>query len=206
VNSHLVSVEVCVERCTDERVQLDGLALYEYRLKRLDSESVQCRGTVEQNRVILDDVIKNVPYFRLRSFYHDSCLLCILSELSVSELPHDERLEELERHSLRKSALVELQVRSYYDYGTSGEVDSLSEQVLTESSLLTLEHVGQGFELTSAGSLNGSASSAVVDERVYGFLKHSLLITDDDVRSTELTELFKSVVSVDDSSVQIVEV
>ena len=167
---------------------------------------MQCRGTVEQNRVILDDVIKNVPYFRLRSLYHDSCLLCVLSELSVSKLLHDERLEELKCHCLRKSALVELQIRSYYDYGTSGEVDSLSEQVLTESSLLTLEHVGQGFELAPACSLNGSASSAVVDERIYGFLEHPLLVTDDDVRSSELTELFKSVVSVDDSSVQIVEV
>ena len=206
MNGHLVSVEVSVERSTYERVQLDSLALDEYRLERLDSQSVQCRGTVEQNRVILDDVIKNVPYFRLSSFYHDSCLLCILGELSVSELLHDERLEELERHCLRKSALIELQIRTYYDYGTSREVNSLTEQVLTESSLLTLEHVGQGFELSSARSLNGSASSAVVDERVYGFLEHSLLVTDDDVRSSELTELFKSVVSVDDSSVQIVEV
>ena len=122
-------------------MQLDSFTLYEHWLKCLDTESVQCRRTVEEHWVILDDVVEYIPYFRIGSFYHDPSLLCILSEFTICELSHDEWLEEFESHCLRKSALVELEVWSYYDYGTSGEVYSLTEEVLTESSLLTLEHV-----------------------------------------------------------------
>jgi hypothetical protein len=41
VHGHLVAVEVRVERGTDERVELDGLALDELRFERLDAETVQ---------------------------------------------------------------------------------------------------------------------------------------------------------------------
>ena len=38
VDGHLVTVEVSVERRTDERMQLNGLALNEHRLKCLDAQ------------------------------------------------------------------------------------------------------------------------------------------------------------------------
>ena len=43
---HLVSIEVCVERGTYQRMQLDRLTLYQDRLEGLDTQSVQGRGTV----------------------------------------------------------------------------------------------------------------------------------------------------------------
>ena len=49
-----------------------------------------------------------------------------------------ERLEQLESHLLRETALIHLQLRTNDDNGTSGVVDALTEQVLTETSLLTL--------------------------------------------------------------------
>ena len=47
VHRHLVAVEVGVEGRADQRVQLDGLALDQHRLERLDAETVQRRGAVE---------------------------------------------------------------------------------------------------------------------------------------------------------------
>ena len=44
VHGHLVTVEVGVERLADERVDLDGLAVDEYRLEGLDTETVQASG------------------------------------------------------------------------------------------------------------------------------------------------------------------
>ena len=41
MNRHLVTVEVGVEGRADQRVQLDGLALDQHRLERLDAETVQ---------------------------------------------------------------------------------------------------------------------------------------------------------------------
>ena len=46
VNGHLVSVEVRVVRGADERVELERTALYEDRLKRLNTESMQRRCAV----------------------------------------------------------------------------------------------------------------------------------------------------------------
>ena len=46
MDCHLVAVEVCVKGCTYQRMQLDGLALYQDRLKCLNTQSVQCRSTV----------------------------------------------------------------------------------------------------------------------------------------------------------------
>ncbi len=47
VDGHLVTVEVGVERGADQRVQLDGLALDQHRLERLDAQPVQGRRAVE---------------------------------------------------------------------------------------------------------------------------------------------------------------
>ncbi len=61
VHSHLVAVEVSVESGADERVNLDGLAFDEHRLKRLDAEAVERRCAVQQDGVILDDLFEDVP-------------------------------------------------------------------------------------------------------------------------------------------------
>ena len=48
VDGHLVAVEVGVEALADERVDLDGVALDEDRLERLDAHAVQRRGAVQE--------------------------------------------------------------------------------------------------------------------------------------------------------------
>ena len=122
-------------------MKLDSLALYQHRLESLDSQSVKRRRTVEHYRMLFDDAFQYVPDFRSYFFHHSLGALDVVSIALLNQLFHYERLEQLESHFLRKSALVELELRSYYDYGTSRVVDTLSEQVLSESSLLTLEHV-----------------------------------------------------------------
>ena len=92
------------------------------------------------------------------------------------------------------------------DNRTSRIVNTLTEKVLTETSLLTFKHIGKRFQRSVVRTCNGSASSAVVDKCVNSLLKHSLFISDDNVGSTKLKEFFKTVVSVDNSSVKVVEV
>ena len=62
VHSHLVTVEVRVERGAHERVDLDGLALDQLRLEGLDAQTVQRGRTVEQHRVFGDDLFEDVPH------------------------------------------------------------------------------------------------------------------------------------------------
>jgi hypothetical protein len=62
VDGHLVAVEVGVERRAHQRVDLDGLALDQLRLEGLDAEAVQRGRTVEQHRVLGDDLFEDVPH------------------------------------------------------------------------------------------------------------------------------------------------
>ena len=64
VHSHLVAVEVGVERGAHQRMQLDGLAFDQHRLESLDAQAVQGRGAVEHHRVFADDLFQDVPDFR----------------------------------------------------------------------------------------------------------------------------------------------
>ena len=108
MDGHLVAVEVGVERRAHQRVDLQRLALDEHRLEGLDAEAVQRRRPVEQHRVLLDDVLEDVPHLRAAALDHPLGGLDVLRQLEVDEALHDERLEQLERHQLGQAALVQL--------------------------------------------------------------------------------------------------
>jgi hypothetical protein len=65
VHGHLVAVEVGVECRANQRMQLDGLALDQYRLERLNAEAMQGRSAVEQHRMFADHLFQDVPHFRV---------------------------------------------------------------------------------------------------------------------------------------------
>ena len=69
-------------------------------------------------------------------------------ETDVCQTNHEGDLEQLQSHLLGQTALIHLQLGADYDYRTTGVVNTLTQQVLTETSLLTFQHVGQGFQST----------------------------------------------------------
>ena len=153
------------------------------RLERLDAETVQRRRAVQQNRVLADDLVEDIPDFRLFLLDQLLGLLDGRGEALGLEARVDERLEQLERHLLGQAALVQLQLRTDGDDRTAGIVDALAEQVLAEPALLALEHVGERLQRTLVGAGDGAAAAAVVEQRVDGFLQHALFVADDDVRA-----------------------
>ena len=206
MDRHLVAVEVSVERCTNQRVKLDRLAFHQDGLKRLNAQSVQCRSTVQHYRMLFDDIFQNIPDLRVYALNQFLGVLDILGNISLLQFLHNEGLEELQRHFLRHAALIDLQFGTDNDNASSGVVNTLAQEVLSETASLTFKHVGQGLEGPVAGTCDRTAASAVVDQRVDRFLKHSLLVPDDDVRSAEFKKSLKTIVSVDDPSVQIIQV
>ena len=205
--SHLVSVEVRVECCTSQRVEFDCSAFHQDRLESLNAEAVKRRSTVEHYRMILDHGLKGVPDFRSGPVDHLSGALDVIGNSLVHKILHNKGFEELKCHFLRKTALIKFQFRSDNDNGTSGVVNTFSEEVLTESSLLTFQHIGKALKRSASGTAGDrSASASVVDQCVYSFLEHALLVADDDVRCAELEKSLKTVVAVDDPAVQIVQV
>ena len=143
VDGHLVTVEVRVVSGTDERVNADGLALDEDGLERLDRQTVQRRRAIEQHRVALRDFLEDVPDFRGLLLDHLARTADGVHEAEFLEAADDERLEENERHLLRQTALVELELRTDDDDRAAGVIDALAEQVLAETALLALEHVAR---------------------------------------------------------------
>ena len=116
VNSHLVAIEVGVERRADERMQLDGLAFDQHRLKCLNAEAMERRRAVEHDRMFADHLIQDIPNFRLLFFDQ---LLRLLHRGGVTkgvEPRIDERLEQLERHLLRQTTLMQLELRTNHDH------------------------------------------------------------------------------------------
>ena len=206
VHGHLVAVEVGVEGRADQRMQLDRLALDQHRLEGLDAEAVQRRRAVQQNRMLADHLVEDIPDLRLLLLDQLLGLLDGRREALGVEPRIDERLEQLERHLLGQAALVELELRTDHDHRAAGIVDALAEQVLAEAALLALEHVAERLQRTLVGAGDDAATAAVVEQRVDRLLQHALLVADDDVRRAELDQALQAVVAVDDAAIEVVEV
>ncbi|CAB4615974.1 unannotated protein [freshwater metagenome] len=206
MDGHLIAVEVRVECGADERMDLDGLAFDEHRLERLDAETMQRGGTVEHDRVFLDDLFEDIPHLRTTTLDHALGRLDVLRQFGIDKLLHDERLEQFERHELGKTALVQLEGRATHDDRTTGVIDALAEKVLTEAALLALEHVGQRLQRTIARAGDRTATATVVEQCVDSFLKHALFVVHDDLGGTEIEQTLEAVVPVDHAAVEVVEI
>ena len=206
VHGHLIAVEIGVERRADERMQLDGLALDQHRLERLNAEAMQRRRAVEQHRVLADHLIEDIPNLRLLLLDE---LLRLLHRGGVAlgvEPRIDERLEQLERHLLRQPALMQLELRPDHDDRAARIVDALAEQVLAEAPLLSFQHVGERLERPLVGAGDDPSAPSVVEQRIDRLLQHPLLVADDDVRRAQLHQPLQTIVAVDDAAIEIVQV
>ena len=155
----------------------------------------------------LDDHLQRVPnLLGGTTVHHFAGLADILSDLQIYQTLHYKGLKELQRHLLGQAALVHLQLGAYHDNGTAGVVYTLTQQVLAEASLLTLQHIAQGLERTVVGAGHRAAAAAVIDEGVHRLLQHPLLVTDDDIGGVQLQQLLQAVVAVDDPAIQVIEV
>ena len=179
MNSHLVTVEVGVERCTSKRMKLNSSSLYQDRLKCLNTKSVKCRSTVKKHRMLFNNCFKYIPYLRLNTFYHSLRTLNIVSNTLINEVLHYEGFEQFYSHFLGKTALINLKFGTNNDNRTAGIVDTLTKKVLSETSLLTLKHIGKRLKSSVAGACYRSSAAAVVNQCVNSFLEHSLFVSYD---------------------------
>src|SRR5207237_4774967 len=104
------------------------------------------------------------------------------------------------------AVLVQPQARTGDDDRAALVVDALAEQVLAEARLLALKHVRQRLERAVAGTRDGPAAAAVVEQRVDRLLEHPLLVVHDDLGRAEVEQPLEPVVAVDDAPVEVVQV
>src|SRR6185437_6473125 len=187
-------------------MQLDGLPFHQNRLKSLNSQAVQRGSAVQQNGVILNDFFEDVPNHRVLLLNQFLGLLDSGAVAALFQAVIDKRLEELQRHLFRKTALVQLQLRTDYDHRTAGIVDALAQQVLAETALFALQGVRQRLQRTIVRAAQHAAAPAVIEERVNGFLQHALFIAHDHIRSMQLHQLLQAVIAVDHPAIQVIEI
>src|SRR5699024_3062227 len=206
VNCHLVTIEVRVEGLTGQRVQLNSLTLNQHGLEGLDTQAVQRWCTVQHHRVLGDGLFQNVPDLGALALNHALRGLDVLRIGLLHQALHHERLEQLQGHQLRQTTLVQLQLRTNDNHRTARVVQTLAQQVLAESALLTIQQGGEGLQRGAARAGDRTTATAVVEQRVHRLLQHALLVVHDDLRSTEIQHALQAVVAVDDAAVQVVEV
>ena len=206
MNSHLVAVEVSVERSADQRVQLNSFAFDQERFKSLNTETVKRRCTVQHDGMLVNHFFENIPYDRILVLNHLLGSLDGRSQSAKFKLVEDKRFEELKSHQFRQTALMQFQVRTDGNNGTARVVNTFTQQVLTEAAALTFDHVGQRLQRTLGRTGHGFAAAAVVQQRVNSFLQHAFFIADDDVRSLELKKTLQTIVTVDHAAVEVVQV
>src|SRR6185437_6390084 len=163
-------------------------------------------GAVEQDRVFADHLVEDVPNLRLLLFNQLFRLLDGRRQSLRVEARIDEGLEQLQRHLLRQAALMQLQLRTDDDDRAAGIIDALAQQVLAESALFALQHVGERLQRALVGAGDDAAAPAVVEQRVNRLLQHALFVADDDVGRAQLHQPLQAVVAVDDAAVEIVQI
>ena len=126
MHRHLVAVEVGVERRTDEWMDADCGTLNEHWHEGLDAEAVQCWGAVQEDRMVLDHVGEHIPDGVRCALGEALGALDVVGVAKLNKLSHHKRLEEFERHLLRDTALVQLQLWPNHDHGAAGVVNALA--------------------------------------------------------------------------------
>ena len=178
----------------------------QHRIKRLNGEAVQCGSAVEHDGVTFGHFSKNIPNHGFAAIDHLLGTADGMSIAAILEVMDDEGFKEDHSHLLGQTALMDLEFGSDHDDGTSGVVHTFTEQVLTETALFAFEHIGKGLERTVSGTGDGAAVTAVVEQSVNSFLKHTLFVADNDFGGVELQQAFQTAVAVDDTTIEVVEV
>ena len=112
VDCHLVAIEVGVERGTHQGVELDRLTLDKLRLEGLDAQAVKRRCAVQQHRALTDDLLQHIPHLGTAALDHTLGALDVLGVAQVDQALDNERFEQLQRHLLGQTTLVQLQLRA----------------------------------------------------------------------------------------------
>ena len=88
-----------------------------------------------------DNVLQHIPNLGAHLLYHALCALYIVRFSRLNQTLHYKRLEKFESHFLRQTALEHFQIGSYDDNASSGIVNALTQQILTETALFTSQHI-----------------------------------------------------------------
>ncbi len=110
----------------------------------------------------LHHILQDIPHNGFLAIDNLLGTLYRLDNATLNELADDKRFVELGSHILGDTALTHVEFGTDHDNRTSRVVNTLTEQVLTESSLLALEAVAKRLEGSVGIALDGTRLARVV--------------------------------------------
>ena len=124
-------------------MQADCLSFHQNGLECLDTQAVQSGCPVEQDGVILDDLLEDIPDLRSLPLHQLLGPLDGLDQSPLLQLPDDEWFVEFERHHHGQATLMHLQLGSDHDHRPAGIIDPFAQEVLAEPALLALQQIAE---------------------------------------------------------------
>ena len=101
---------------------------------------------------------------------------------------------------------MQFELRTNHNDRTARIVDALTQQVLTETTALALDHVSQRLQRTLVGTSHCLAATAVVEQRINRLLEHPLFVADNDFRCFQLKQALQTIVTIDDATIQVIQI
>ena len=92
MDRHLVSIKVGIESFANERMQFDSISFNENRLKSLNAHSVKRRSSIQENRMVVNDLFEDIPNLGILTFEHLFGTLNRISMTKVFETPDNKWL------------------------------------------------------------------------------------------------------------------
>ena len=206
VYRHLVAIKVRVIRRTHQRMQLNRLSLNQDRLKRLNRQPVQRRRPVQHHRMPTRHLIQNIPNFIHLTLNHLLRAPHGMHHTPLLQTTNNERLKQHQGHLLRQTALVQLQRWPHHDHRTTRIVHPLTKQVLTETSLLTLQHIRKRLQRAVPRPCHRTSMTPVIKQRIHRLLQHPLLVTNNHFRRLQRQQRTQPVVPVNDPTIQVIQI
>ena len=153
-----------------------------------------------------NDFFQNIPNNRFLDFNQffrcfDRC--CQTHQFQFVE---NEWFEQFQRHQFWQTALMQFQLWTHNDNGTTGVVNTFTQQVLTETTAFTFDHLSQRFQWTLVRASHGFTATTVIEQGVNGFLQHTLFVACDDFWCAQFHQALQTVVTVDHTAIQIVQI
>ena len=152
------------------------------------------------------DIFQNIPNDRLTTINYLLGTLHRLYNATFDKFTDDKRLVQLGSHQLRQTAFAHLQLRTNNDNRTGRIVYALTQKVLTEAPLLSFQRIGKRLKRTVRLALYSTCLTAVVEERINSLLKHTFLITKNNLGGLNLNQSFQTVVANNNATIEVVEV
>src|SRR5687768_4577709 len=116
MDSHLVAIEVGVEGRGDKWMQLNCRTLDQDRFKCLDTQTMQCGRTVQQDRTFANHAFQRFPHFGTVALDQATRSLYVGCVIVLHETRDHKWTVQFESHALGQTTLIEFQLWAYHDH------------------------------------------------------------------------------------------